>query len=87
MKSLREQEDKLYEEIQQKKKEEEKEKRKKKQEEMKQAMKKPISPLPVSELCPYEKLREQIIKERRDAMIESGSFDDLLNYKNNIGLL
>ena len=53
----------------------------------KEELKKPIPPIPVSERCPYEKVREQIIKERKDAMIESGFFDDLLNYKNKIGLL
>ena len=87
LKSIREQEEKLYEEMRQQKIEEEKEKRKRKRKEMKEAMKKPIPPIPVSERCPYEKVREQIIKEREDAMIESGFFDDLLNYKNEIGLL
>ena len=87
LKSIREQEEKLYEEMRQQKIEEEKEKRKRKRKEMKEAMKKPIPPIPVSERCPYEKVREQIIKEREDAMIESGFFDDLLNYKNKIGLL
>ena len=64
LKSVREQEQKMYEEMEQQKKEEAKEKRRKKIEDMKQAMKKPVPPIPVTELCPYEKLREKIIKER-----------------------
>ena len=47
----------------------------------------PKSPLPEHELCPYEKIRENIIQERENAMIESGFFDDLMNMKKDIGLI
>ena len=87
LKSVREQEQKMYEEMQQQKKEEAKEKRRKKIEDMRQAIQKSVPPISVTELCPYEKLREKIIKEREDAMKKSGFFDDLLNYKKKIGLL
>ena len=56
-------------------------------EEIKETMKKPVSPIPWSEPCFYEKLREKNIKEREDAMRESGFFEDLLKYKKKIGLL
>ena len=64
-----------------------KEKRKQKEMERKQAMATPISPLPERELCPYEKLRANIIQEREDAMRESGFFDDLMDMKKDIGLI
>ena len=48
-----------------------KEKRKQKEIERKEAMATPISPLPEHELCPYEKIRENIIQERENARIES----------------
>jgi hypothetical protein len=47
----------------------------------------PLEPLPERELCPYEKLRENIIKEREKAMIESGFFEDLLKTKKDMGFL
>ena len=46
----------------------------------------PLDPLPETELCPYEKLRESNIKEREEAMLESGFFEDLEKTKNEIGL-
>ena len=49
-------------------------------------MKIPIDPLPESELCPYEKLRENNIKERLEAMRKCGFFEDLDSYKKDIGL-
>ena len=64
-----------------------KEKRQLKQIERKEAMAIPLAPLPVCELCPYEKLREGIIKEREKAMLESGFFEDLLKTKRDIGLI
>ena len=87
LKAIRQQEEILFQELRQKRKEEEKEKRKQKAEEIKNAMKKPINPLPESELCDYEKLREKNIKEREDTMRESGFFEGLLTYKRHIGLL
>ena len=35
---------------------------------MKEAMKKPIAALPVKELCEYEKIGEENIKERYETM-------------------
>ena len=49
-------------------------------------MKIPIDPLPESELCPYEKLRANNIKERLDAMRKCGFFEDLDSCKKDIGL-
>ena len=46
-----------------------------------------LEPLPERELCPYEKLRENIIKEREKAMIESGFFEDLLKTKKDMGFI
>ena len=67
-------------------KREAKEKRKKKYEEMKAAMKTPIGSFPKKELCEYEKLRERNIKNREQAMEESGFFEDFQKYKKEIGL-
>ena len=64
-----------------------KEKRRLKQLERKEAMAIALEPLPERELCPYEKLRENIIKEREKAMIESGFFEDLLKTKKDMGFL
>ena len=61
------------------------EKRKQKEEELKAAMQHPVPPLPEKEMCEYEKLRENNIKEREKAMAESGYFEDLHNYKKKIG--
>ena len=44
-------------------------------------MKVPIEVPPVKEMSKYEKIRLNIIKEREQAMAESGFFDDLLRYK------
>ena len=68
-------------------KQEASEKRRQKYKEKKAAMNVPIKPLPQKELCAYEKIREDIIKERAKAMLESGYFDDILDYKKKIGLL
>ena len=64
-----------------------KEKRRLKQLERKEEMAIPLEPLPERELCPYEKVRENIIKERENAMIESGFFEDLLKAKKEMGFL
>ena len=50
-------------------------------------MKVPIEVPQVKEMSKYEIIRLNIIKEREQAMAESGFFDDLLQYKKNIGLL
>ena len=63
------------------------EKRRQKNEDLRAAIKKPINPIPVRELCKYEKLRLSNIEEREKAMAESGFFDDMDDYKRKIGLL
>ena len=55
--------------------------------ECKEKMKIPIDPLPEAELCPYEKLRENNIKERLESMRKCGFLEDLDNTKKDIGLL
>ena len=61
------------------------EKRRRKKEELRAAMKHPVPSLPETEMCDYEKLRENNIKEREKAMSEVGYFEDLHNYKEKIG--
>ena len=87
LEELRQQEEKELEEFYNEKKRIAKEKRKEKNEKIKAAMKVPIGAPPVKEMSKYEKIRLNIIKEREQAMAESGFFDDLLQYKKNIGLL
>ena len=87
MEELRQQEEKELEEFYIEKKRIAKEKRKEKNERIKAAMKVPIEAPPVKEMSKYEKIRLNIIKEREQAMAESGFFDDLLQYKKSIGLL
>ena len=53
----------------------------KKNEELKQAMQCPVMPLPVQELCEYEKIRADNIKEREEAMANSGFFEKLMEKK------
>ena len=48
-------------------------------------MKIPLDPLPERQLCEYEKIREDIIEERRLAMEECKFFEDLKNTKQEIG--
>ena len=48
-------------------------------------MKVPINLLPERELCLYEKIREDNIKERLNAMEQSKFFDDLTAMKNKFG--
>ena len=64
----------------------EKKEERKKQEKRKEKMRTPLDPLPENELCEYEKIRNNIIKEREQAMIESGFFEDLHAFKKEIGL-
>ena len=87
MEELRKQEEKELEEIFKEKKRIAKEKMKEKNEKLKEAMKVPIEVPQVKEMSKYEIIRLNIIKEREQAMAESGFFDDLLQYKKNIGLL
>ena len=46
-----------------------KKKKKKKNEEITAAMEKPVDPLPERQLCEYEKICQDIIRERREAMV------------------
>ena len=66
-------------------KEEEKEKRRLREKLRKESINIPLDP--ERELCAYEKYREKNIKEREEAMSESGYFDDLISYKKEIGLV
>ena len=84
--SLKKQEKKQYEEWAENRKIELREERKEKEKQRKEAMSIPLPPLPERDLCPYEKLREKNIKERHDAMLKSNFFDDLSQFKVNIGL-
>ena len=58
-----------------------KEKRQKKDKERREAMRKPIAPLPAQEMCRYEQIREDIIKERNEAMAQCKFFENLLEAK------
>ena len=84
-KSIREEEKRENEWFVKERKELLKVKRKQKERDRKEAMANPIDPLPEHELCEYEKVRENIIKEREKAMIESGFFEDLMSLKKEIG--
>ena len=66
---------------------ERKEKRRQRYQEYKERMAIPLDPLPKTELCPYEQLRENNIKEREEAMRKCGFFRDLENTKKEIGLV
>ena len=61
-----------------------KEERKRKRDEKKKAEKIPLQPLPERPLCEYEKIRENNIKEREDAMIAAGFYADLPEYKKDV---
>ena len=86
-KIIREAEKMEFELFVEERKELQKVKRKQKEMERKEAMATPISPLPGHALCPYEKIRANIIQERENAMIESVFFYDLMNMKKDIGLI
>ena len=49
-------------------------------------MAKPIDPLPERELCQYERIREDIIKEREEAMAKFKFFENLEKTKKSIGI-
>ena len=62
-------------------------KREMKEREQREAMKKPLDPLPERELCDYEKLRESNINERQEAMAKCKFFQDLMEFKEEIGFI
>ena len=86
-KIMREAEEREFEWFMEERKRKQTEKRKQKENERKEAMSKPIDPLPEYEMCQYEKLRECRIKEREKAMIESGFFDELMQMKKDFGFV
>ena len=86
VKLFRQAENDMYEEQRKLKKEEEREKQRMKNEERKEAMRNPIDALPEKELCEYEKIREDIIKERNEAMANCKFFEELIETKKEIGL-
>ena len=49
-------------------------------------METPVTPLPKRELCKYERIREDIIREREEAMAQSKFFENLEKTKTEIGL-
>ena len=55
--------------------------RKEKRKALMKKFKKPLPPLPSKELCEYEKIREENIKERYEAMKQCGFFEDLEDAK------
>ena len=67
------------------KKQKEKEKRQQKRKKIKQALNKPLEPLPKRELCQYEKIREQIISERKRYMAKYNSYENLEQAKKDMG--
>ena len=52
---------------------------------MKEAIAIPVAPAPEKELCAYEKIREDIIKEREAAMAKCKFFEDLDQLKKDVG--
>ena len=64
---------------------EQREKRQQKQRERTDTMKVPIYALPKKEMCLYEKIREDNIKKRTNAMEQSNFVDDLLDMKIKFG--
>ena len=85
LKRFREDEEKISKAMLEEKKRLQKEKRKKIQKEQKEAMDKPLDPIPEKELCEYEKLRNRNIKEIEGAMAANNFFEDLQEYKKEIG--
>ena len=61
--------------------------KKEKKEEEKRTLNAPLDALPERPLSEYEKIRENNIKEREDAMKEAGFFPDLSSYKSSVGLI
>ena len=66
-------------------KKKEKEKRQLSRENMKEALAKPLKPLPKKELCQYERIRAQIIAEREEYMRKCNFYNDLEKAKKDIG--
>ena len=64
-----------------------KEKRQKEREKLKEAIARPIDPLPERELCQYEQIREDIIRERKEAMERFNFYEDLKKTKEEIGFI
>ena len=85
-KALLEHEKRLEEAIKEQRKREKLEEKKKQEMEKKEKMAQPIDPLPERELCQYEKIRENIIKEREEAMARYNFFQNLNETKRDIGL-
>ena len=84
--AIRQQEEIRLEEMIKEQKNEAIKQRKEKYQERKAALQVPLAPLPEKELCQYERIRENNIKEREKAMADSGFFEDILEYKKKIGL-
>ena len=63
------------------------EKRKQMQEKQKQEMNTLLEPLPERELCKYEIIREEIIRERMEAMKKCNFFKDLNEMKFKMGIM
>ena len=72
-------------ELMEQRKQELKEKRQKKNEGRRAAMNTPVNPLPKQELCKYEKIREDIIRKREEAMAQFKFFENLEKTKREIG--
>ena len=87
LEQIRENEKKEYEEYLSQEKNSLKETRKLINEKRKEAMAIPVEPLPEKEPCAYELFREKNIRERKQAMADSGFFEDLTNFKSEIGLV
>ena len=81
MKSIEEQAEIRWEACMKEARERRNKKDREKRKAMKEAMKKPIAALPAKELCEYEKIREENIKERYEAMKQCGFFEDLEDAK------
>ena len=82
---VRQAEEREMAELMKQRKQDIKEKRQKKNEERRAAMEKPVTPLPKRELCQYEKIREEIIRERQEAMVQFQFFENLEKTKKDIG--
>ena len=66
-------------------KQEQGEKRKQEREKLKEAASKPIDPIPTRELCQYEQIREDIIREREEAMAKFKFYENLEETNKSIG--
>ena len=84
---IQRQEEKMLEVMKEEMKDRANEKRRERYRKQREAMSSPVKPFPCKDLCEYEKLRENNIREREKAMIEAGFYDDYYKYKKDIGLL